>query len=136
MEPWIIFIIAFFIVDTVLVIYIVSKRSKSKKFSKYDEKYIRQHWENVLGEVNYNPGRAVLDADKILDYALKKKGYTGSVGEKLKVSNAHFSDLNGVWSAHKLRNKIAHELGDVSKKDANRALGQFKRALKDLGVNL
>ncbi|EKD64900.1 MAG: hypothetical protein ACD_50C00256G0002 [uncultured bacterium] len=48
-----------------------------------------------------------------------------------------FSDLNGVWFAHKLRNKIAHELDSrVSMGEAKRALAAFKRAFVDLGVKI
>ncbi len=78
----------------------------------------------------------VLNADKLLDEALKCRGAKGaSFGERLKNSKELFSDLNGVWTAHKLRNQIAHESGvQVSYSQARTALQQFRRALKDLGA--
>jgi hypothetical protein len=80
---------------------------------------------------------AVIDADKILDYALTKKGFLGNMGEKLQAAYYLFSDLNGVWSAHKLRNRMAHELVDeMDERQVKDALRKFKQALFDLGVKI
>lgn len=83
-----------------------------------------------------NPKEAVLDADKLLDYALVRKGFQGSLGEKLKKAKNRFSDINGIWIAHKLRNKIAHELSNIDFREAKNALVSFKKGLKDLGADL
>ncbi len=79
---------------------------------------------------------AVLNADKLVDQALKDRGINGeTMGERMKNSVKLFSDINGVWSAHKLRNKIAHETDAVvNYEEAKYALVNFKRALKDLGA--
>ena len=54
---------------------------------------------------------AVIEADKLLDIAMKESGIKGdTMGERLKTAKASWSDQNGVWSAHKLRNQIVHEL--------------------------
>lgn len=78
----------------------------------------------------------VLEADKLVDLALREKGARGqTMGERMKNMKDIWSDRNGIWMAHKLRNQIAHE-HDVrmSYDDARRALSGFKRALKDLGA--
>lgn len=79
---------------------------------------------------------AVLNADKLVDQALRDRGLRGqTMAERMKNFNSSFSDRNGIWMAHKLRNKIAHESDvKVSYDDARRALSSFKRALKDLGA--
>jgi hypothetical protein len=79
---------------------------------------------------------SVLNFDKLLDQALKARGIRGeTMGERMKNSSAMFKDRNGVWSAHKLRNKIAHEPdARVSYDQARRALHDFRKALKDLGA--
>lgn len=79
---------------------------------------------------------AVLNADKLVDLALRECGTNGeTMGDRLKNSNAKFSDLNGLWTAHKLRNRIAHESDVVVAYDEARyALSCFKKALKDLGA--
>lgn len=79
---------------------------------------------------------AVLNADKLVDQALRDLGTRGNtMGERMKVSKDKFSHLNALWDAHKLRNRIAHEDGvKLSHMQTRRALAAFKRALKDLGA--
>lgn len=78
----------------------------------------------------------VINADKLLDQALREAGVKGqTMGERLKSSGDRFSNKNAVWAAHKLRNQIAHESDVVVSYDAaRRALASFKRALKDVGA--
>ncbi len=76
----------------------------------------------------------VIEADKLLDYALKERGYHGqTMSERMKNANGIFSDRNGVWQAHKLRNRIVHEPDmKASYEETRHALNWFKKALKDL----
>ena len=78
----------------------------------------------------------VLNADKLLDQALKERGVKGeTMGERMKNTRDSWSNPNAVWTAHKLRNQIAHEADvRVSYDDARRALSNFKQALKDIGA--
>ncbi len=78
----------------------------------------------------------VLNADKLLDQALRERGIKGqTMGERMKTLQGTWSNANAVWSAHKLRNQIAHESDvAVSYDDARRALAAFKQALKDVGA--
>jgi len=77
---------------------------------------------------------AILNADKLLDQALKQRGVKGdTMGERMKVTS--WSNANAVWSSHKLRNRIAHEHEVVVRYDeARRALAGFKQGLKDVGA--
>ncbi len=79
---------------------------------------------------------SVLNADKLVDQALRESGAKGqTMGERLKDISVDFSDLNGLWTAHKLRNRIAHEPDvNVSYDEARYALSCFRKALKDLGA--
>lgn len=79
---------------------------------------------------------AVLNADKLLDQALKERGVKGeTMGERMKAVKDSWSHADDVWGAHKLRNRIAHESDiRVSYDDARRALKKFKQALKDIGA--
>ena len=78
----------------------------------------------------------VVNADKLLDQALKDCGVSGeTMGERMKAAANRWSNANNVWKAHKLRNQIAHEPDvKVTRNDARRALAGFKQALKDLGA--
>ena len=79
---------------------------------------------------------AVIFADKLVDAALREKGYRGdTMGQRMKQAQAVWSNANAIWSAHKLRNRLAHEPdASVSYDEARQALARFKQALKDLGA--
>ena len=95
--------------------------------------FIATKWSEVQGLQNENPKLAILEADKLLDYALACRGAHGNLGDKLKSKGALFSDLNDVWAAHKLRNRIAHELDmRLATSEVQGALRKFQDALKDL----
>ena len=116
-------------------------RRRRKRLDKKALHYIHSHWYRILDSFENDIRGAILDADKLLDYCLAKRiGVRGkglTLGEKLKKGKWHFSDIDAVWRAHKLRNKIAHELNfNVSLQDARKALSSFKKALRDLGAKL
>lgn len=79
---------------------------------------------------------AILNADKLLDKALRERGISGqTMGERMKQLQKTWKDANAVWSAHKLRNKIAHESSvRIDYNATRRALSAFKQALKDVGA--
>jgi hypothetical protein len=79
---------------------------------------------------------AVIDADKLLDEALKKKHFKGkTMGERLVSAQRTLSDNDGTWYAHKLRNRLVHEPNiRIKKREAQAALAGFKKALRDLGA--
>ncbi len=98
----------------------------------------RSKWLTIEGSLSDDPNThqlAVLNADKLLDSALKARGFKGeTMGERLKSARAAFKNNNAVWAAHKLRNQIAHEEVVVKKQTILQALSAFKRALKDIGA--
>jgi hypothetical protein len=79
---------------------------------------------------------AIIDADKLLDDALKRSKYKGkTMGERLVSAQRDISDNDSVWFAHKLRNRLVHEqtapMKDSIVKDA---LKGIRAALRDLGA--
>jgi hypothetical protein len=79
---------------------------------------------------------AIIDADKLLDDALKSLKYKGkTMGERLVAAQRDMSDNDAVWFAHKLRNKLVHEDFTSLKESAVKdALKGFRQALRDLGA--
>lgn len=99
--------------------------------------FIKSHWVIIIDSAQSHPAQAILEADKLLDYALKCHGFRGTVAEKLKLAKARFSDVDQLWRAHKLRNRVAHELsGKITYGEAKTALKYFKAGLNDLGACL
>ena len=79
---------------------------------------------------------AVLNADKLVDQALRERRIKGeTMGERMKSAGNIWKNPNHVWGAHKVRNQLAHEANfQISYETAIRALSAFKQALKDLGA--
>lgn len=103
-----------------------------------DKQKYQSRWLDI--EQRLRPGNtesqqmAIMNADKLLDQALKDTGSKGkTMGERMKSRQGVWSNANAVWAAHKLRNQIAHDEHVVVSEDTvRRALASFKRALKDL----
>lgn len=102
---------------------------------KYRSRWLTIEQQLVRDEIN-SYHMCIINADKLLDQALQEKGIAGkTMADRMKQMQSKWSNANNVWSAHKLRNRIAHE--DNVRLDydgARRALAAFKQALKDVGA--
>jgi len=136
MENNLLFFIEIFLLLFIVVFFLVIWKIKRRKLSASVVVKIVQDFYRIQSIPQNN--LKILEADKLLDFVLKKSGYTQpSLGEKLKKAGSRFSDLSGLWGAHKLRNRIAHEVNfQLNNKETNLALRQFARAFEDLGVNI
>lgn len=109
-------------------------------FDERDRNEMRRRWREVE-QMARQPGElgrkmAVIEADKLLDQALKSLSMAGTtLGERLKFAAYKYPDLRDVWPAHRLRNQLAHEASThLDEGMARHALAQFKRALERLGA--
>lgn len=98
----------------------------------------QERWQNLQKQCANKStwALAIIDADKLLDDALRKRHYRGkTMGERLVSAQHDISDNDGVWYGHKLRNRLVHE-NDVKLKerDVKDALVGIRAALKDLGA--
>lgn len=104
-----------------------------------DTEWYHEQWAGLEAQSkdgNAGAMLAVVNADKLLDKAMRDRGFKGeTMGERLKKHATSFSDINAIWSAHKLRNRIAHDTGvKLTQTEIERALSQFKAGLKNLGA--
>ena len=121
-------------VALLVVISVTRRPGKTLNQAKYREKWMR-----IMNEIdNHNQSSlaiGILNADRLIDEALRERGIPGeTLGERMKSAKALFSDRQGLWDAHKLRNRIAHEEFKVNARQAHSALNKFKTALKDIGA--
>ncbi len=82
--------------------YILQKKSEINKMLNSENEYEIKH--------------AILEADKLVDFLLKKKGYGGhSFSDRLRAAKEFTNPklYEEVWKGHKVRNKIAHDEQDV-----------------------
>lgn len=79
---------------------------------------------------------AIIQADSLLDEALRKRKFKGkTMGERLVSAQKNLSENDAVWFAHKLRNKLVHEVDtQLKQKEVQKALMGFRQALRDLGA--
>ncbi len=92
-------------------------------------------WQQV--KTHQNPVLRIVEADKILDEALRLLGYSGTLGDKLKAAGPRFTNLNALWAAHRLRNRLVHELNaKPADREVDEAVTAFHKALTDLGARL
>ena len=112
----------------------VSQRRKSG----LNKGFYQERWDEVLVLAKNESGwvQALIEADKLLDDALKKSGYKGkTMGERLVSASRTFSSKDSTWAAHKLRNRVVHETSvKLREKHVKGAVRAFGKSLKDLGA--
>ncbi len=87
---------------------------------------LREAWEEA-GEVK-DPAKRVLEAEKVADAVLRALGYSGTFAEKLQHMGPRLPNAQDIWNAHRLRNRIAHEVNvRISRDQSDRALRAFSQ---------
>ena len=116
------------------------RRLFAPKLQGMDRGAIKARWDEIErmaaagGEMNLK--MAVMEADKLLDHALKAMAIPGTtLGERLKFAAYKFPKIREVWNAHRLRNQLAHESSYYLEPSyARKAVRDFKDALRLLSV--
>lgn len=79
---------------------------------------------------------AIIEADSLVDDIMKRIGYKGeTLAERLKtIESSDFDNLQNIWDAHKIRNRIVHEPGkmELDRTTAQGAVEKYEKALKEL----
>jgi hypothetical protein len=108
-----------------------------------DPDFTRNRWREInelmrLGSPS-NYARAVLEADKLLDHALKSLRVPGlTMGDRLKAAKNKFSPegYDAAWRAHRVRNELVHnaefQIMDYTARDV---LKNYEKAIKEV-VNI
>src|ERR1700752_4667001 len=103
--------LAAIIVFGILVMVLLGRFARRRQ-PRLNHEYFQQQWATLLARVKTPEGMilAIVDADKLLDEALKKRHFRGkTMGERLVSAQKAISDNDAVWYAHKLRNRLVHE---------------------------
>ncbi len=96
-------------------------------------------WDDIVSLAN-SPNesdwrRAILEADIMLSDTLAERGFTGAtVAEQLRQANPiQMTTLDIAWSAHKMRNQVAHE-GEklaLTERDVRATIDQYRRVFEE-----
>ncbi len=112
-------------------------RHRKPLFSERELDDIRARFIDLEKRVYWDPRHSVLEGDKLLDLLLSKKGYRGPLGEKLKKIGKQLPNIQDLWDAHKVRNRIAHELDvKIEPREAKRCVAAYKKAYALCGVDI
>lgn len=121
-----------------LLLLLVVRIVRRRRPQKLNPEYFRQRWQDLQQQCGSKATwrLAVIDADQLLDEALKKRRYKGrTMGERLVAAQRSLSDNEAVWFSHKLRNKLVHEDYKLrNKNEVKEALLGYLQALKDIGA--
>jgi hypothetical protein len=100
----------------------------------------RWHYiQTILESSNDSDWRvSIIEADTMLEDILREKGFTGeSVSDLLESArSAGYQNIQTVWDAHIIRNKIAHEGSDfpLTQMEARRTIRMYEVFFQELGV--
>lgn len=138
MSIWLlIFFLAILVFGGLVFVLILTRGARGKALN---QDLYRSEWLKISQAVSRDNESslhlAILNADKLLDKALRERGFAGkTMGERMKTAQSDWSNANHIWTAHKLRNRIAHETDVRLNHDiVSRCLAAFKQGLKDLGA--
>lgn len=102
---------------------------------------IQSKWAEVEAMQSSGPSglkNAIIEADKLLDYVLRAKGFKGeTMADRMKAAGPQMGNVTAVWAAHKLRNMVAHEVEhDIVAEQVKHAVNDLAQAIRTLGVPL
>jgi hypothetical protein len=103
-----------------------------------NRKYFQTKWRDLqkgLSKAETWP-LAIISADNLLDEALRKRKFKGkTMGERLVAAQRTLTNNDGVWFAHKLRNRLVHEVDvKLTEREVKKALVELRQALRDVGA--
>lgn len=124
-------IVAAFVIILAIMAALLKRRPRT-----LNPEYFKSRWQVLQQQCAEKStwALAIIDADKLLDEALKKRHYKGkTMGERLVAAQHDLTNNDGVWSGHKLRNRLVHESNvKLTQRKVKDALVGIKQALKDL----
>lgn len=147
------FIVALFVISALIIMLMKQKAKPVRKAliptpstdsnlaGQFNEGLVQSKWAEVIAMQNSGPSglkNALFEADKLLDYCMIGKGFTGeTMGDRLKSGGSRFSNLDAIWAAHKLRNQLAHEVEhDLVPEQIKHAIQNLGNAIRELGVSI
>lgn len=133
-------IIIVFILILILVFKKVLSLLKRPDLYGLSREGIKKRWEEIEELLSRKEETAwklaVMEADKLLDHALKSMAIPGlNLGERLRFIQHKYPKIRNVWPAHKIRNRLVHEANyHLNHGQAKKAIKDFKKALEELNV--
>lgn len=104
---------------------------RSKKLNRTARQEVIDAWRGI--EDIEDPVLRIVEADKVLDLAMKRLGYEGTFKDKFTKAKSVFPNASSLWKGHLLRNRLVHEPGArVTQAEARRVIVSIDAALRRL----
>lgn len=152
---WYVFSILSFVISALLLVGVIYAVIRFSELRQIEEESLREaervyrqthaaqeansKWQRVMTHTSSESPSdwrlAIIEADIILDELLDSLGYIGSsIGEKLKTAQPDvFHSIQDAWSAHKVRNAIAHRGSDfvLTKRATQEAIAHYQHVFEE-----
>jgi len=104
--------LAIVILILLIGVFLTFRFSEVKHLKKDKKSYYEKEIQKVSDLLS--PSEKIMRYDMIMHHILKDYSYSGTVGDQLKAKPRMMNNLNVIWSLHKLRNKLAHDMEPIS----------------------
>ena len=155
---WYVFSIISFILSSLLLVGVVYAMIRFSELRQIEDAGLREaeqayrqarmtqednsRWQSVMAHASSespNDWRvAIMEADIMLEELLNSLGYSGStIADKLKIANPRaFRSIEDAWSAHKVRNAVAHRGSDfvLTKRATQETITQYQHVFEEFKV--
>jgi len=133
MNLWYILII---LVVGLVLLWVVSKGARRRRaLTERDRALVIAKWRDIGKLMEQSRSKeAIFEADKLLDFVFRKMNFPGETfADRLKAAEKILPNYSDIWEAHKLRNKLAHEVDfEPPIREDQQAIAAFDRAIKKL----
>jgi len=107
-------IIVILLICSILIVFVFAIKQKQNNLTDDFINKVIIEIKRIKKEKNQN--QKIMEYDKIVYKILKQRKVNGkTLGEKMKNGKILFLNNNNLWKAHKMRNKIAHEINFSTK---------------------
>jgi hypothetical protein len=136
--PLIFLVLLIVLVVAAGIVKLLRGAGKSSNWDALNRQKFTASWKEIeaLAKQGSPAGRklALIEADKLLDHALKSVGFPGeTMADRLKVAQYQHPKIKDVWTAHKWRNQLVHEQNfSLSDRQTHEALRAFEAVLRSL----
>jgi hypothetical protein len=114
---------------------------RGTEIPKFPKERLRKKWESIERKLESREEAkaklALIEADKLIDNLLKQAGYRGkTMTERLEqITPAQISNIDDLWQAHKLRNRLVHDSETkVAYHEIREAVEVYKKVLEEFEV--
>ncbi len=117
-------LVTVFLLWITLIFYFKNKYKKSLNSSRIDffMKKIK-----LISHPSFSWKEKILEYDKFYHAILKEAWYNWTFWDILKSKPQEITDINHIWELHKIRNKLAHDIADISENILNKKAMEFEK---------